>query len=202
MIELSDVSKHFGAIRAVESVSLTITPGEPVVLAGPSGSGKTTLLRLIAGLELPDSGSIRIHNQVASLPGWALAPHLRHVAMVFQEPALWPHMTAGENVRFAARTPARAAEFLEQTEATHLARRYPGELSAGEAGRVALARALAAEADCLLLDEPLAHFDPALKARQLALILRSARVLVYVTHDPAEAAEIPGRRLELRSGRP
>ncbi len=201
MIELGAVSKAFGPLQALQEVTLTITPGLPLVLTGPSGSGKTTLLRLIAGLETPDTGFIRIGGQVASLPGWALEPHLRRVAMVFQQPALWPHMTALENVRFAARTPSRALEFLEQAEAGHLARSRPGALSAGEAGRVALARALAAESDCLLLDEPLAHFDPDLKRRQLQIFLATTAMLVYVTHDAAEAAEIPGVHVKISAGR-
>ncbi len=211
MIELEHLAKSFGAVRAVDDVSLSIPSGSVNVIQGPSGGGKTTLLRLVAGLELPDRGEILLDGKRVSAPGWATAPHTRGIGIVFQRSALWPHMTVAQNVRFAisrdggsrgrlARqgrpggTASRLEELLAQTSLTRLAGRYPAQLSGGEARRVALARALAAQPRRLLLDEPLTNIDPELKSQLLDTILHHVRetaaTLLYVTHDREEARQV------------
>ncbi len=211
MIDLRKVSKSFGNVRAVDAVSLTIEDGEVVVIQGPSGSGKTTLLRLIAGLALPDDGKILIDEDVVSTPTWASAPYSRGVGIVFQRSALWPHMTVAQNVLFPIvslpRQAAleRVAQLLEAVGLQDFARRYPNQLSGGEARRVALARALAARPHRLLLDEPLTNIDPALKERLLALIKdhtqKTGATLMYITHDEREAEEADGKLHRMENGR-
>ncbi len=202
MIELRGVSKKFGPLCAVDAAGLVLREGERVTLTGPSGCGKTTLLRLIAGLETPDAGEIRIGGNLVSRPGWTLAPHLRGIGFVFQEPALWPHMTVAANVRFALRgSPNGLPQLLREAGIAALAGRYPDQLSGGQARRVALARALAASPSCLLLDEPLAHLDGESKACQMELILRAGVTTILVTHDEREAASLGGRILFMRHGR-
>lgn len=149
MITLEQVSKFFGHIKAADRVSLKLGAAETLAILGPSGSGKSTLLRLIAGLEIPDEGRIYLDHTLASQPGWVLAPHRRGLGFMFQTPALWPHLTVAQNIRFglygqppeAART--RLGEIMAQTRVSALANRYPAQLSGGEARRVALARTLA-----------------------------------------------------------
>lgn len=211
MIELRGVTKRFGDTVAVEGVSMTLARGASVAALGPSGSGKTTLLRLIAGLETPDEGEALLDGEVASRPGWVLAPHLRGMGFVFQQPALWPHMSVARNVAFGLgglpreQADARLDEALEQTGLTALRDRLPGQLSGGEARRVALARALAPRPDWLLMDEPLTNLDTEAKDGMLELIAQvvgeTEAGLVYVTHDESEASRIAERVVRLRDGR-
>ena len=207
MIELRELSKSFGGRRAVDGVSAEVLPGCPLVIEGPSGSGKTTLLRLIAGLEVPDAGEVALGGRTVSRPGWVLPPHRRDIGFVFQEPALWPHMSVAENIGFALEGSrrGRVLDLLEQTGLTAVAGRRPREISGGEAARTALARALAPAPRYLLMDEPLSHLDPELKRSHLELILRAVNAsptcLVYVTHDAEEAASIGGRKVRMRHGR-
>lgn len=207
MIVLRGLGKSFAGRPAVDGVSIQIQRGCPLVIEGPSGSGKTTLLRLIAGLEVPDAGEVELAGRTVSRPGWVLPPHLRGIGFVFQEPALWPHMTVAENIGFAldGSRRGRVRELLELTGLTSVAGRRPREISGGEAARAALARALAPEPRYLLMDEPLSHLDPDLKRSHLELILRSAEAwqscLVYVTHDAQEAAGVGGRKVRMSDGR-
>lgn len=208
-LEVVDVTKRFGATVALDRVSFALEPGERLAVLGPSGCGKTTLIRVVAGLELPDEGEVRFDGQLVSRPGWAVAPHRRRIGVAFQLPALWPHMTAAENVRFGlhqrsrAQAEARVRDALALVELSDKANRYPDQLSGGEARRVALARALAPEPRLLLLDEPLANLGGALRERLLAAIRNAAAetrcTLVYVTHEPAEAAAVADRTLTLDS---
>ncbi|RPI31825.1 MAG: ATP-binding cassette domain-containing protein, partial [Chloroflexota bacterium] len=200
MIDVCGVSKSYGKVAGVERVSFQVPAQGLRVLYGPSGSGKTTLLRLIAGLEIPDEGEIALNGEQASRPGWALAPHRRGIGFMFQTPALWPHLTVAQNVAFGLHglpkneSRERLHHLLDQAGLAHLARRYPHQLSGGEARRVALARTLAPRPACLLLDEPLANLDPESKDRLRGLVLEIVRntqaCLVWVTHDAEEASFI------------
>lgn len=211
MIQVSQLSKCFGRVRALDAASFRLAAGESLVILGPSGSGKTTLLRLIAGLEMPDEGQVLIDGGLASRPGWVLDPHRRGIGFVFQTPCLWPHMTVAQNILFGLAhlswrdARQRLDELLAQTELIGLERRYPSELSGGEARRVALARTLAPTPKCLLMDEPLTNLDQDLRAKLLTLIKETVQSegssLLYVTHDPDETAQISGRVLTLRDGR-
>jgi len=211
MIETRHVTKYYRSVRAVEDVSLEVAEHASVAVLGPSGSGKTTLLRLIAGLEVPDKGEITIDGKMASTVGWALAPSQRGIGFVFQTPALWPHMTVTQNIMFGLhgipRTEAHSKlqELLVRMSLAELARRYPHQISGGEARRVALARALAPEPRYLLMDEPLTSLDPKLKGEMISLINESMRrtkaSLLYVTHDLSEARKIAARIVSIRDGR-
>lgn len=198
-VEVAGLTKVFGSKVAVDSISLEVAPGQFVVLLGPSGSGKTTLLRCIAGIERPSAGRLGIAGVEMDGPGTHLPPEKRDLAMVFQDYALWPHMTAEQNVAFALRRRRHGADerrsrsllALAQVGLAGLAGRYPGQLSGGEQQRVALARALVAEPSLLLFDEPLSNLD-ADRREQLrvdigAMVRRLGAAAVYITHDQAEA---------------
>jgi iron(III) transport system ATP-binding protein len=211
MIELRQVVKHFNNVTALADISLLIEGRESIVIQGPSGSGKTTLLRTIAGLELPDEGEIHLDGFPASRPGWGIPPYLRGIGFVFQRSALWPHMTVAQNILFAMNGALpqekrdRLDELLVKADLLQLAGRYPGQLSGGEARRTAVARALAARPERLLLDEPLTNLDPQLKYRLPQVVLDYVReqkaTLLYVTHDLEEIRSIQGRVVILERGR-
>ncbi|MBI2993722.1 MAG: ABC transporter ATP-binding protein [Gammaproteobacteria bacterium] len=214
-IELKAVSKTYDRVPAVDSVSTSIQRGERVVILGPSGCGKTTLLRLVAGLEVPDSGTLSIDGQPVAAGGHNLVePEQRHIGMVFQDLALWPHMTVSQHLEFALRydlrtksadRPARIREVLEMVRMGNRALARPGELSGGQQQRVALARALVANPAILLMDEPLSSLDSDLNLhlRQELLTLYAALgfTLVYVTHNREEAEAIGTRVIAMRDGR-
>jgi iron(III) transport system ATP-binding protein len=184
---------------ALRSVSLDVAPGTFLVLLGPSGSGKTTLLRCLAGVERIDSGSLSIGSRVVADGRDHLPPEQRDLSMVFQDYALWPHLTALDNVAFALRRRrlpraecrARALEMLSRVGLADFARRYPNELSGGQQQRVALARALIADTGLILCDEPLSNLDADLRERMRveisALVREAGATTVYITHDQAEA---------------
>jgi len=209
MIAIRRLTKCFGAVKAIDNLTLEIATGETVVIQGPSGSGKTTLLRLIAGLEVPDQGEIHIRGKLVSSPGWVAPPHTRKIGFVFQRSALWPHMTVAQNIRFAMNRKKDVAfllrELLQQMVLEDLSNRYPNQLSGGEARRVALARALAAQPKHLLLDEPLTSLDPDLQMRLLQVIQDyvgiSNATLLYVTHAINEVQQVSGMLLQLDHGR-
>ncbi|MFT3828803.1 MAG: ABC transporter ATP-binding protein [Opitutaceae bacterium] len=208
-IGIHEVGKRFGAAVALETLSLTIQPGELFFLLGPSGCGKTTLLRCLAGFETPDTGTIRFgENDVTRLP-----PHERNTGMVFQSYALWPHLTVEENVAFgleerrvpAAEIATRVAQALEAVQMGAYARRKPNQLSGGQQQRVALARALVVRPRCLLLDEPLSNLDARLRTELRGEIRRVCKqhqlTTVYVTHDQREALAIADRLAVMEAGR-
>jgi len=210
MITLQQVSKSYGPVLALNGVSMEIAPGETVIIRGPSGSGKTTLLRLIAGLEIPTQGQIHISGQMVSSPQGVTPAHMRGIGFVFQRSALWPHMNVRQNILFPMtnlprpQAEQRLSQLLEETSLQGLEHRYPIQLSGGEARRVAFARALAANPQILLMDEPLTNLDPALK-EQLVEIIHSyieqrKTTLLYVTHITDEAGQIGGRVIEMQSG--
>jgi iron(III) transport system ATP-binding protein len=211
-VDVVGVTKSFGPKPALSDVHLHIDPGTFLVLLGPSGSGKTTLLRCQAGIERLTDGSISIGGRVVAGPGVHLPPERRRLAMVFQDYALWPHMTALRNVEFPlrqlrmshAQTRQRASEMLERVGLSHLAARYPNELSGGEQQRVALARALVGGVGLLLFDEPLSNLDADLREQLRLEISTLARengaTSVYITHDQAEAFALADYVGVLRDG--
>jgi len=212
-IRIENVTKIYeGAAaneRAVDDVSLEVAAGELFFLLGSSGCGKTTLLRMIAGLTAPTAGRIILGGRdVTNLPA-----NKRHTAMVFQSYALWPHMTVGRNVEFAPRMQgagraeraATATRMLELVQMGDYAGRKPVQLSGGQQQRVALARALAANPDCLLLDEPLSNLDARLRLRMRSelrqLVKSTGATAVYVTHDQTEAMSMADRIAVMDAGR-
>ena len=208
-VDLIGLSKAYGSTPAVIDIDMAILAGESLVILGPSGSGKSTLLRLIAGLETPDSGDVRIGG--ASAVG--LGPDERDIAMVFQSYALFPHMRAFDNIAFglrARRVPrAEVTRLVTETAESfgigHLLRRRPAQLSGGERQRVALSRALVRRSGVFLLDEPLSNLDAQLRA-DMRLQLRElhARVgatFVTVTHDQSEALALGDRVAIMHEGR-
>ena len=211
MIRLDGVHKAFGQVLALSDITFAIERHAAVSLTGPSGSGKTTLLRLIAGLEEPDTGEISLDGQIVSRPGAVTAPHTRSIGMVFQHPALWPHLTVARHIAFGLARWERDQIKVRLETMTQLVRlqglegRYPHQLSGGEAQRVALARALAPRPRILLLDEPLSNLDPELHTDMLELI-REVRAetgvtMIFVSHDPRTAAAICDSVVVLRGGR-
>jgi iron(III) transport system ATP-binding protein len=212
-VTLDGVTKRFGQIVAVDGVSLAVADGEFLAVLGPSGCGKSTLLRLIAGFEQPDSGTIRLGADVVSAPDVHIAPEDRHIGMVFQSYALWPHMNVAENIGYPLRVQKLQRSDLAREVAAALAAvglegmgdRRPAELSGGQRQRVALARCLAMKARVVLLDEPLANLDVHLRARMLAEIAAfrnlSHATLIYVTHDQAEALGVADRVAVMEGGR-
>jgi iron(III) transport system ATP-binding protein len=200
LLELRAVAVHYGRVEAMREVSFGLMPGEIGCLLGPSGCGKTTALRAIAGFEGLTRGSILLKGQAISTPDHSLAPEARGIGMVFQDYALFPHLTVERNIAFGlgnsqgAASAARVRELLELTGLDKLAHKFPHELSGGQQQRVALARALARKPELLLLDEPFSSLDTELRER-LSLELRelikaSGTTALMVTHDQHEAFSI------------
>src|SRR5579863_2672127 len=202
-----------GGNRALRDVSLEVDPGTFVVLLGPSGSGKTTLLRCLAGIERVSSGRISIGKQTVADGRVHVPPDQRDLSMVFQDYALWPHLSARDNVAFALRRRnlsraecrIRAVQMLARVGLSALADRYPNELSGGEQQRVALARALIADTGLILCDEPLSNLDADLRERMRveisSLVREAAATTVYITHDQAEAFALADQVGVLEKGR-
>jgi ABC-type Fe3+/spermidine/putrescine transport system ATPase subunit len=208
IIEIRGVTKRFGAVTAVDRVDLTVADGELFTLLGPSGCGKTSLLRLLAGFYQPDAGTIRFGDRVVN----GLPPYERRIGMVFQNYALWPHMTVADNISYGLRlrklpppeVQARLGEGLRKVNLTGFEARYPGQLSGGQQQRVALARALVLNPDILLLDEPLSNLDAKIRIQVRAEIRRLQQELrittIYVTHDQEEALSLSDRVAVMRDG--
>jgi iron(III) transport system ATP-binding protein len=202
-----------GGHEAVRKVHLNVEPGTFLVLLGPSGSGKTTLLRCLAGIERATSGRIMIGGRCVADGSLHVAPDRRDLSMVFQDYALWPHLTARDNVAFALRRRrlgraeghARAGAMLERVGLGALADRYPNQLSGGEQQRVALARALVADPGLILCDEPLSNLDADLRERMRveisAQVRDAAATTIYITHDQGEAFALADRVGVLQLGR-
>ncbi len=212
-IEIRNLNKRFGATVVCDNLNLDIPAGELVALLGPSGSGKTTLLRIIAGLEVPDSGKVRFHGEDAT----NTSVRERNVGFVFQHYALFGHMTIFENVAFGLRVRPKARRpsdaqieskvmaLLKLVQLDWVAQRYPHQLSGGQRQRIALARALAVEPKVLLLDEPFGALDAKVR-KELRRWLRRLHdemhvTSVFVTHDQDEAMEVADRIVVMNHGR-
>lgn len=210
-LRVERLSLQYGGVTALDDVSFDVARGSILCLLGASGSGKSSALRLIAGLERPTSGRITLDGQVVAGPGGHVEPERRHVGMVFQDFALFPHLTVAANVAFGVRGRLRAE--IERTVITLLGDvgladrrdRYPHMLSGGERQRVALARALAPRPRLLLMDEPFSSLDSRLRdqVRDLTidLLRRTGTTTILVTHDPAEAMRVADRVGVLSHGR-
>ena len=213
-IRLVGLTKRYGDVGALDSLSLDVAPGELVSLLGPSGCGKTTTLRLVAGFLTPEAGEIWVGDRCMSSPAMVVPPERRRMAMIFQSYALWPHLTVAQNVAYGLRFKAelartdraqKVAEMLKVVQLTGLDARYPAELSGGQQQRVAVARALVVEPEILLLDEPLSNLDANLREEMRFEIRRLHEAFgittLYVTHDQAEAMVISDRVAVLEHGR-
>jgi ABC-type Fe3+/spermidine/putrescine transport system ATPase subunit len=211
-IELEGLTKRYDRKVVLAQVSLEVDPGSFTVLLGPSGSGKSTLLRCVAGIERVTAGTIRFDGELMAGSEAHVAAERRGLAMVFQDYALWPHMTTSENVAFALKrlriprseVSARVGAMLERVGLGALADRYPSDLSGGEQQRVALARAMVAEPGLLLFDEPLSNLDADLRERlrvEIATLTRETGcTVVYITHDQSEAFALADRIGVLEAG--
>ncbi len=208
-LSIENVSKHFGPLKAVDAVTLKIAQGEIFSLLGPSGCGKTTLLRMLAGFERPDQGALKLNGQdITPLP-----PERRPVNTVFQNYALFPHLSVWENIAFGLRIAGRpkteittaVERMLTLIRLTDHARKRPAQLSGGQRQRVAIARALVNEPQVLLLDEPLAALDLKLRQHMLAELqaIHAAvgTTFIYVTHDQGEALSLSHRIAVMDGGR-
>ena len=208
-VEVRDLAKAFGAARVLCDVSLRVEPGTVLALLGPSGCGKTTLLRCIAGLEVPDAGEIGVGDRVLTSGRTMVPPERRQIGMVFQDWALFPHLSVGGNVGYGLPRGERGAERVEAALAMvgleGLAERSPATLSGGQQQRVALARALAPRPSVLLLDEPFSNLDTSLRVEVRTevhrLLVELGITTVFVTHDQEEAFVLGDEVAVMRAGR-
>ncbi len=212
-VSMNALGKLFGDKRALDDVSIDVEPGTFLVLLGPSGSGKTTLLRCLAGIERPSNGTITIGGNVVAGPKTFVPPERRGLAMVFQDYALWPHLSVRKNVAYPLATSSlakserskRCDDLLERVGISHLGGRFPNELSGGEQQRVALARALAADVGLILFDEPLSNLDADRREQlriEIATLTREAgATALYITHDQSEAFALADQIGVLNQGR-
>ncbi len=212
MITVDKVTKRYGKVQALKEVSLNIASGEILVVVGPSGCGKTSLLRLIAGLEIPDEGSVFIKGVEVSSKSRMVQPHLRGISLIFQDLALWPHMRVREHIEFVLKKERltrielrlRMDAIFNDANLVGIENRYPHELSGGEKQRLAIARAIAPRPPYLLMDEPFSSLDPLLKEelQRVALDLkRNLQIgMVYVTHSVSEVFALADRIAVMNRG--
>jgi iron(III) transport system ATP-binding protein len=210
-LTFEDVSRRYGDGLALDHVSLDVSPGEVLCLLGPSGCGKTTLLRIAAGVERPSAGRVLLDGQEVSGPDHFVPPEKRGVGLMFQDFALFPHLTIRQNVAFGLRSLSRieanagAMAALARVGLSHYANAYPHILSGGEQQRVALARAIAPRPSVLLMDEPFSGLDPRLREKMreetLAILHETRATSIVVTHDAEEAMRMGDQVALMRRGR-
>ena len=214
-ILLNGIVKSYGKEVVVKNLDLKVETGEFLTILGPSGCGKTTTLRMVAGLEEPDQGMIKLDDKVvfSRNDGVVVPPEARHLGLIFQSYALWPHMTVAKNITLALKEQKiskgeiadRLKNALEMVQLTGYAERYPSELSGGQQQRVAVARLIALRPKILLMDEPLSNLDAKLRTEMRASLKRLHRDLtattVYVTHDQIEALTLSDRVIIMNEGR-
>ena len=211
MLSLEGVSLHFGDNVVVNDISFEVQTGEMLCLLGPSGCGKTSTLRLVAGLDRPNEGTITLGGRVVSSPNKLVAPHKRDVGLLFQEFALFPHLTVSENISYGLvafsreQNLRRVSELIDRMRLKKHADKYPHMLSGGEQQRVALARALAPGPKLLLLDEPFSGLDTTLREEMaeetLSMLKELGVTAVMVTHDPEEALTMANRIVLMNEGK-
>lgn len=213
MISIQNLSQAFSNQYVLNGIDLTVSKGTILALLGPSGCGKSTLLKLLAGLLQPTDGTIHFADRLVASSHHLVPPEQRNLGMVFQDYALWPHMTVSQNVAFPLRmrgAPRHAIQervdaALERVGLADFSKRKPADLSGGQQQRVALARAIIAEPEILLFDEPLSNLDIALRqslCEEMAQLLRTLGITaVYVTHDPAEATALAHQIAHMQSGK-
>jgi iron(III) transport system ATP-binding protein len=210
-VTIDDVHHNYGPTAAVRGISLRVEPGEIICLLGHSGCGKTTLLRLLAGIERPQSGSIRLDERVVTGPGVFVPPEKREVGLMFQDFALFPHLTVLENVCFGLKSLSKddmrkeAMRALSRVGLAHTANDHPHMLSGGMQQRVALARAIVPRPRVMLMDEPFSGLDRRTRDRvrdeTLAILREMRATTIVVTHDPDEALRIADRIVLMRAGK-
>jgi len=209
-LELSGITRAFGGRQVVRDVSLAVAPGQITCLLGPSGCGKSTTLRIIAGVDRQDAGEIRVDGRVVATPARSTPPEARSIGLMFQDFALFPHLSVGDNVGFGLRGPraaraARVGELLERVGLSHAVGMFPHELSGGEQQRVALARALAPRPRIMLMDEPFSGLDERLKDgirdATLDVLKEEGTAVLLVTHEPDEAMRMADEIALMRDGR-
>lgn len=207
-LEISHIVKDFGGRRVVDDVSLTVMPGQVTCLLGPSGCGKSTTLRIIAGVEDQDSGTIHVDGKLVSNAAATLPPEQRNIGLMFQDFALFPHLTVAQNVAFGLkgqRAPGRVAELLAKVGMSSHTDSYPHQLSGGEQQRVALARALAPRPRIMLMDEPFSGLDDRLRDdirdETLDVLKSEGTAVLLVTHEPGEAMRMADEIALMRNGK-
>ena len=209
-LEVSHIVRSFGGRRVVDDVTLSVAAGQVTCLLGPSGCGKSTTLRMIAGVERVDAGEVRLDGVTVAGPGVHMPPELRSVGLMFQDFALFPHLTVADNVGFGLRADRAAKarridELLEKVDLSGFGRKHPHELSGGEQQRVALARALAPRPRVMLMDEPFSGLDNRLRDgirdRTLELLKEEGTAVLLVTHEPDEAMRMADEIALMRQGR-
>ena len=198
MLTITGLTRRFAEQTILYGIDLSVPEGAVACLVGPSGCGKSTILRLVAGLDVPDGGEIRIGGDLLSAPGWALEPQKRRMNMVFQDYALWPHMTVAQIVGYGLRhlgqteRAERVAGLLDQMQISALADRLPAQISGGQQQRVAIARALANDPTIIIGDEMTGDLDSETGFEIMSLVRdlnqRAGKTVIYVTHDPRMAS--------------
>jgi len=211
MLQVKELGKRYGHIQAIQEISFGVAQAEILAILGPSGCGKTTLLRLIAGFEKPDSGTVWINGNEVSTPNRLVPPFKRVISMIFQDLALWPHMTVKDHIRFALgkknqkNREEKVEKILSEVSLTGFYNRYPHQLSGGERQRLAIARALAPEPAYLLMDEPFTNLDPILKGELENVIMQLKTELnigiLYVTHSIDEAFTLADSMAVMNQGK-